>query len=166
MMKMETLCVRKQDKTNGNWKVDRWWLEDRWRRPPNTTWTRRGNFGGSRDTPNHGQIWYSCIAQWIHFNLYTLINQHKTNSIVCSLQSNPKGGGYTCFQREIEYLTLTNDKEDFRHRWIKCHCIHYSLSEDIVAEEKCSLSPSSLVYRHSNGSIWLRMLHSCNALFT
>jgi hypothetical protein len=31
--------------------VDRWWLEGRWRRPPNTAWTRRGtDFGGSRDT--------------------------------------------------------------------------------------------------------------------
>jgi hypothetical protein len=32
------------------WKMERRWLESRWRRPPNATRTRRGaNFGGSRD---------------------------------------------------------------------------------------------------------------------
>jgi hypothetical protein len=31
---IETRCVEKQDKINGKWKVDRRWLETRWRRAP------------------------------------------------------------------------------------------------------------------------------------
>ena len=50
---IETRCEGRQDKTNGKWKMDQWWLEDWWRRPPNTARTRRGtDFGGSRDSPS------------------------------------------------------------------------------------------------------------------
>ena len=52
-----TRCVgRRQDKTNGKWKMDQRWLEDRWRRTPSTAWTRRGNdFGRSRDICRHSR---------------------------------------------------------------------------------------------------------------
>ena len=73
---MKTRCVGKQDKTNGKWKMDWRWLEDRRRLPPNTARTRRGtDFGRSRDS-NIFEIvtcWVFIIVQYFN-DMFTLLS--------------------------------------------------------------------------------------------
>ena len=78
---IETRCVGRQDKTNGKWKMDQWWLEDRWRRPPSTARTRRVNdFGRSRDK-NAFEEWNGSRCQ-VYFFLSKL-GFFKLNNFPC-----------------------------------------------------------------------------------
>jgi hypothetical protein len=64
---MKTRCVENKDKTNGKWKMDQRWLEDRWRRLPNAARTRRGtDLGGSRDSNTNMLVNFAImhIATW------------------------------------------------------------------------------------------------------